>query len=100
MMDAGKFVYQLLLLRKENRQQRIKRTMQLNQSDPSPDTDSDEQSFMHRLMIALAKSETQIAMITGASAGFVGGITTQRRVLQSILGAVVPLVAFAYLGGE
>ena len=74
--------------------------MQLNQSDPSRDTNSDEQSFMHRITTALAKSETQIAMITGATAGFVGGITSQRRLLQSILGAVVPLLAFAYLSGE
>ena len=55
---------------------------------------------MHRIEIALTKSETKIAMVTGATAGFVGGITSQGRLLQSILGAVVPLVAFAYLDGE
>ena len=77
-----------------------KRLMQLTQSHPSPDTNNEKQSIMHRIEIALAKSETKIAMITGASAGFIGGTTTQRRLLQSILGAVVPLVPFAYLDGE
>ena len=74
--------------------------MQITQSHPSPDTNSDEQSFMHRITVALTKNGTKIAMITGASAGFIGGTTTRRRLLQSILGALVPLVAFAYLGGE
>ena len=74
--------------------------MQQTQSNPSYDTNNDEQSFIHRITTALAKSETQIAMITGSTAGFIGGTTTQRRVLQSILGAVVPLLAFMYLGGE
>ena len=74
--------------------------MQLNQNDPSHDTNSDEPSIMHRITTALTKNGTKIAMITGASAGFIGGTTTRRRLLQSILGAVVPLVAFAYLSGE
>ena len=74
--------------------------MQQNQSDQSPDTNNEIQTFMHRIEIAWAKNETKIAMITGATAGFVGGTTTRRRLLQSILGAVVPLLAFAYLGGE
>ena len=73
--------------------------MQQNQSDPSHDTNSDEESTMHRISIALAKNETKIAMVCGGMAGLIGGMTTQRRVLQSILGAVVPLVAFAYLDG-
>ena len=74
--------------------------MQLNQNDPSHDSNSDEPSFMHRITAALTKNGTRIAMITGASAGFIGGVTTRRRVLQGILGAIVPLVAFAYLDGE
>ena len=74
--------------------------MQLTQSDQSPDTTNKKQSFVHRIEIAFAKSETKIAMITGSTAGFIGGTTTQRRVLQTILGAVVPLLAFMYLGGE
>ena len=74
--------------------------MQLNQSDPSRDTNNEIQTFMHRIQIAFAKNETKIAMITGSTAGFIGGTTTQRRVLQTILGAVVPLLAFMYLGGE
>ena len=74
--------------------------MQQNQSEPSHDTNIDEPSFMQRIEIAFAKNETKIAIVTGATAGFIGGITTQRRLLQGILGAVVPLLAFAYLGGE
>ena len=73
--------------------------MQLTQSDQSPDTNSDEQSIMHRIKIAFAKNSTKIGMITGSCAGFIGGTTTRRRVLQGILGAVVPLLAFAYLDG-
>jgi cell division protein FtsX len=74
--------------------------MQLTQSVQSPNTNHEKQSIMHRIQIAIAKNETKIAMITGASAGFIGGVTTRRRVLQGFLGAVVPLVAFAYLSGE
>ena len=79
---------------------KIKTPMQQNQSEPSHDTNNEIQTFMHRIQIAFAKNETKIAMITGATAGFVGGITTQRRLLQGTLGAVVPLLAFAYLSGE
>ena len=73
--------------------------MQQTQNNPSYDTNSDEQSFMHRITTALTKSGTKIAMVTGATAGYVGGATIRRRILQSILGAVVPLLAFAILDG-
>ena len=78
---------------------KIKTPMQQNQSEPSHDTNIDEPSFMQRIEIAFAKNSTKIGMISGSCAGFIGGSTTQRRLLQSILGALVPLVAFAYLDG-
>ena len=74
--------------------------MQLTQSVQSPDTNNEKQSLMHRITMALTETDTQIAMVTGAFAGLISGDDRGRRVVQMLLGRVVPLVAFVYLDGE
>ena len=70
---------------------------------PSSMDDGDEEptstpvTFLSRVTAALNKSETRIAMITGGVAGAVSANEPRQRAIQTILGAVVPLLAFAYL---
>ena len=62
-----------------------------------PSDTSSPDSFLTRVTAALGKSETRIAMITGGVAGAVSANEPRQRAIQTILGAVVPLLAFAYL---
>ena len=70
---------------------------------PSSMDDGDEEptstpvTFLSRVTAAFDKSETRIAMLTGSVAGAVSADTSRQRVIQTALGALVPLLAFAFL---
>ena len=75
--------------------------MQLRPASSTDDGDEEPTStpvtFLSRVTDALGKSETRIAMLTGSVAGAVSADTSRQRVIQTALGALVPLLAFAFL---